>query len=89
MARQYSHVTVAISPEKLDEFEQLLQEIKDCYGIDSTSTVIQRLLKDWAELKWKAQKYDQLKDIILGFEAYYQYKKGELIHADRGERPDF
>ncbi|KYK38157.1 MAG: hypothetical protein AYK18_07940 [Theionarchaea archaeon DG-70] len=86
MAKQYSHFTVAVPPEELEEFEQKLQGIKDYFGIERTSTVIQKMVDEWADLHWKAQKYDQIKDTILGFEAYHKYKKGELIYAERDRR---
>ena len=72
----YSHFTIAVKPAELTEFEKKLQEIKDLFRIESTSTVFQKMVNEWAELHWKAQKYDQLKEIILGFEAYYKYKEG-------------
>ena len=86
MTKQYTNYSVAVSSEELDEFEQKLQRIKDYFGVESTSTVIQKLVDEWADLRWKAQKYDQVKDIILGFEAYHKYKKGELIYAERDRR---
>jgi len=89
MAKQYDHYTVAVRPEEADEFEQKLQKIKDHYGIESTSTIFKILINGWAELHWKAQKYDQIKDMILGFEAYYKYKKGELVHVERDGRSTF
>jgi hypothetical protein len=84
MTKQYTNYTVAVSPEELDKFEKKLQRIKDYFGIDSTSTVIQKIIDTWAELQWKAQKYDQLKDTFLGFEAYYKYEKGEFTDAHDG-----
>ena len=83
MTKQYTNYSVAVSSEELDEFEQKLQRIKDYFGIESTSTVIQKLVDEWTDLHWKAQKYDQIKDIILGFEAYYKYRKGEFIDVER------
>jgi len=76
MTRQYSHFTVAVSSEELDEFVQKLQEIKDYFGTESTSTVIQKMVNEWAEIHWKAQTYEQLRDIILGYEAYHKSEKG-------------
>jgi len=76
MTRQYSHFTVAVSSEELDEFVQKLQEIKDYFGTESTSTVIQKMINEWADIHWKAQKYDQLRDTVLGYEAYHKYERG-------------
>jgi hypothetical protein len=78
MTRLYSHFTIAVKPGELTEFERKLQKIKDSLGIESTSTVFQKMVDEWADLYWKAQKYDQLKEIILGFEAYYKYKEGAI-----------
>jgi hypothetical protein len=78
MTRLYSHFTIAVKPKELAEFERKLQKIKDSLGIESTSTVFQKMVDEWADLYWKAQKYDQLKEIILGFEAYYKYKEGAI-----------
>lgn len=85
MSRQYQHFTVAVPPAEVDEFERRLQKIKDALGLESTSAVIQKIVSEWAELYWKAQKYDQLRDVILGFEAYYRHRKGELAYeGDEG-----
>ncbi|MBU7017855.1 MAG: hypothetical protein HXS44_10115 [Theionarchaea archaeon] len=78
MTRLYSHFTIAVKPADLTEFERKLQKIKDSLGIESTSTVFQKMVDEWADLYWKAQRYDQLKEIILGFEAYYKHKEGVL-----------
>ena len=83
MTTLYSHFTIAVKPAELNEFEKKLQEIKDLLGIESTSTVFQKMVNEWAELHWKAQKYDQLKEMILGFEAYYKYKEGGLLIAEK------
>ncbi len=52
-------------------------------------TVIQRTIYEWEELYWKAQKYEQLKDIILGFDAYAKSGKGELTYVEGDERSVF
>ena len=83
MTTLYSHFTIAVKPAELTEFEKKLQEIKDLLGIESTSTVFQKMVDEWAELHWKAQKYDQLKEMILGFEAYYKYKEGGFLIAEK------
>ena len=82
MTTLYSHFTIAVKPAELTEFERKLQEIKDLLGIESTSTVFQKMVNEWAELHWKAQKYDQLKDTVLGFEAYHKYEMGESEDAN-------
>lgn len=46
----------------------------DYFGTESTSTVIQKMINEWAEIHWKAQTYDQLRDMILGYEAYHKYE---------------
>ncbi len=51
--------------------------------------MIQKLVDEWAEIQWKAQKYDQLKDTILGFEMYYRYRKGELVCGEGDDRTIF
>ena len=89
MTKQYTNYSVAVSSEELDEFEQKLQRIKDYFGIESTSTVIQKMVDEWSDLHWKAQRYDQIKDMILGFEAYYKYRKGELVDVERDGRSIF
>ena len=66
---------------ELTEFERKLQKIKDSPGIESTSTVFQKMVDEWADLYWKAQKYDQLKETILGLEAYHKYERGEIEDA--------
>ena len=82
MTTLYSHFTIAVKPAELTEFEKKLQEIKDLLGIESTSTVFQKMVNEWAELHWKAQKYDQLRDTVLGFEAYRKYEMGESEDAN-------
>ena len=82
MTTLYSHFTIAVKPAELTEFEKKLQEIKDLLGIESTSTVFQKMVNEWAELHWKAQKYDQLKDTVLGFEAYRKYERREVEDAN-------
>ncbi len=89
MRRQYSNYTIAVAPEEQEHFERKLQRIKEYFRIESTSTVIQKLVDEWAEIQWKAQKYDQLKDTILGFEMYYKYKKGELVCGEGDDRTIF
>jgi len=89
MTKQYTNYSVAVSSEELDEFERKLQRIKDYFGIESTSTAIQKMVDEWSDLYWKAQKYDQIKDMILGFEAYYKYRKGELVDVERDGRSIF
>ncbi len=89
MKKQYTHVTAAISPEELEEFEKKLQKIKDHYGIESSSTIIQKIISEWEELYLKAQKYDQVRDMILQFEMLNKYRKGELAYAEGDERSLF
>jgi hypothetical protein len=81
MTRLYSHFTIAVKPKELTEFERKLQKIKDSLGIESTSTVFQKMVDEWADLYWKAQKYDQLRETILGLEAYHKYEMGEVEDA--------
>ena len=82
VATMYSHFINAVKSAELTEFEKKLQEIKDLFGIESTSTVFQKMVNKWAELHWKAQIYDQLRDTILGFEAYHEYEMGESEDAN-------
>jgi hypothetical protein len=83
VTKQYAHYTVAVSPDELEDFEEKLQAIKDHFGTESTSTVFQKMVDEWTDIHWKSQKYDQLKDILLGFEAYNRSN----THVERTGRP--